>query len=315
MTRYQETALKTKKSNSTDLLSALKNRHIKEIIDKHPLVGDILGEYDIGCVNCNVGTCLLNDIVEYHYLPEDRKQEMWQRIADAVSSGASRTDRGNKGTTVFPAKKKQFTYSPPLKKLVDEHGLIKRWLGLIPAVMADFDMESAADRQMILEGINFIRNYADRYHHAKEEDILFEYFDQTQDIFRVMHEDHKIARAHVKAMLAALERLDRETLAEHLDRYADLLNEHIKKEDEILYPWMDRQLTDRQIGELFQRFTDIDLEYEADGIPRRYERFIEKLEREYNLEGRWTAWIHTVSNVPVHECSGSKKKTNPQQRN
>jgi len=38
--------------------------------------------------------------------------------------------------------------------------------------------------------------------------------------------------------------------------YAKLLTEHIKKEDEILYPWIDRSLTTTQVGELFQKFSD-----------------------------------------------------------
>ena len=35
------------------------NKNIKEVIDLFPAIGDILNEYDVGCVTCNVGTCLL----------------------------------------------------------------------------------------------------------------------------------------------------------------------------------------------------------------------------------------------------------------
>ena len=43
---------------------------IKEVIEKHPGVGDLLDEYDIGCVPCTVATCLLKDIVTIHNLPK-----------------------------------------------------------------------------------------------------------------------------------------------------------------------------------------------------------------------------------------------------
>jgi len=101
--------------------------------------------------------------------------------------------------------------------------------------------------------VDFIRSYADRFHHAKEEDILFACFDPGLDILKAMHEDHDRGRAHVRGVVEALEQGDREGVAAHLAGYAGVLSEHIKKEDEILYPWMDRNLSVRQVGELFAR--------------------------------------------------------------
>jgi len=82
--------------------------------------------------------------------------------------------------------------------------------------------------------------------------------DENSDILKVMHEDHTHARGLVKAMLDALERRDQKTIAENLMAYRDLLTEHIRKEDEILYPWMDNQLSTRQVGELFAKFAEAD---------------------------------------------------------
>ena len=92
-----------------------------------------------------------------------------------------------------------------MKALVDEHSLIKRWLALIPPVLRDLNLEKEEDRQLILQGVDFIRSYADRFHHAKEEDILFGYFDKNSDILKVMYEDHTRGRAHVKALVEAVE--------------------------------------------------------------------------------------------------------------
>ena len=59
-----------------------------------------------------------------------------------------------------------------MKRLVDEHVLIKRWVALILEVLKDLDIESEDGSQLILDGVDFIRSYADRYHHGKEEEIL-----------------------------------------------------------------------------------------------------------------------------------------------
>jgi hemerythrin-like domain-containing protein len=251
------------------------NKGIKEIIDEFPEVEDILNDYDIGCGPCNVGICLLKDIVTIHQLPEDQERQLMARIAKAIHPEQDiRIPRAEKKSA---AKPEGLKYSPPMKKLVDEHVLIKRWIALIPEVVKNLDVESEEGRRLILDGIDMIRSYADKYHHAKEEDILFKYFDEEADFIKVMHEDHTRGRALVKEMLAALEKRDAKTIAANLMAYRELLTEHIRKEDEILYPWMDNQLSTHQVGELFAQFDEVDRQ--IDVSPGKYEALINQLEK------------------------------------
>ena len=60
------------------------NKGIKDIIDDHPPVMEILKDYDIGCGACDVGTCLLKDIVSLHPISEEQEQELMNRIAAAL---------------------------------------------------------------------------------------------------------------------------------------------------------------------------------------------------------------------------------------
>lgn len=250
------------------------NKGIKEIITKFPKVADILNEYNIGCVPCNVGSCLLKDIVEIHNLPEDEEQELMARIAKIIYPGKDikipKVERR--------VKPKEIGYSPPIKKLVDEHLLIKRWIALIPQMIGNLDLKSPEDRQLISDGIDFIRSYADKYHHAKEEEILFKYFDENLDIIKTMRSDHEAARNHVKAILEALKNKDKEAIIEHLNGYRELLTEHIKKEDEILYPWIDRNLSITQVGELFTKFAEADSAI-GEEVPERCEKFVKEAEK------------------------------------
>ena len=254
------------------------NKGIKEVINEFPEVEKILDEYGIGCAPCSVGTCLLKDIVEIHSLPADEEQQMMARIAKTIyRDKAIKVPQMKRKTE---AKPKKIKYSQPIKKLVDEHVLIKKWVALIPEVVKYLDLDSEEGRQLILDGVDFIRSYADKYHHAKEEEILFKYFDENLDILKVMHEDHEYARGHRKAILEAFDRNDKDAIAEHLCAYGELLTEHIKKEDEILYPWMDRNFSITQIGELFSKFSVADKEIGYS--PEKYEAFIDRLE-EKNL--------------------------------
>ena len=256
------------------------NKSIKEIINQFPEIADSLNEYNIGCVPCGVGSCLLKDIVEIHNLLPEEEQELMARIAGVIYP-----DREVKIPEIKrknEARPKEISYSPPMKKLVDEHTLIKRWVAMIPEVIKNLDVESEEGRQLVIDGIEFIRSYADKYHHAKEEDILLKYSDENLDIIKTIYEDHENARAHVKAMLEGLDKKDKEAVSEHLNAYQELLTEHIKKEDEILYPWMDRNLSITQIGELFSNFNGKD--EELDDTPKIYEEFVNKLEENFKLK-------------------------------
>lgn len=44
---------------------------IQDVIGTHPEIGDILARYDIGCVTCKVGICLLKDVVSIHGLSKE----------------------------------------------------------------------------------------------------------------------------------------------------------------------------------------------------------------------------------------------------
>ena len=258
-------------------MEAYLNKSIKEVIKEFPPVEKILDEYGIGCGPCAVGLCLLKDIVSIHNLPGEEEQEMMARVAQIIHPG--KEIKLPRMTRKPEAKPKEVKYSPPMKKLVDEHVLIKRWLALIPGVLKNLDLQSEEDRELIREGVDFIRSYADKFHHAKEEDILFKYFDEALDILKVIQEDHKTARNHVKAILEALDRKDKEAIVQRLSAYHKLLSEHIKKEDEIMLPWMDKQLSTSQVGELFSRFTGA--EEQMGFTPKKYEDFINRLEKNF----------------------------------
>ena len=251
------------------------NKGIKDLITKFPKVADILNEYNIGCVPCNVGSCLLKDIVEIHNLSIEDERELLSRIAKIIYPGKEikipEIKRKSK------SKAGEIKYSPPIKRLVDEHTLIKKWISLIPSVVETVDMESESGRQLIMDGLEFIRFYADKFHHAKEEDILFDYTDSDLDIIKTMLQDHEAGRAHVKAILEAVKRGDKKAIVEHLNGYKDLLTEHIKKEDEILYPWIDRNLSTSQVGELFAKFDDAEEKIDKEVVDK-CKRFAEEIE-------------------------------------
>ena len=49
----------------------LGNKAIQEVIGAYPEIGGILNRFEIGCVTCKVGICLLKDVVSIHGLSKE----------------------------------------------------------------------------------------------------------------------------------------------------------------------------------------------------------------------------------------------------
>lgn len=250
---------------------------IKTIIEDHPVVADILERYHIACVPCTVGTCSLADVTKFHHLPAQTRAHMMYEIEKALYP-----DRDVPPPPVFedeppPAEPR---LSPPLQQLVEEHAWIKRMLAVLPVLLRESERTGVFGVELMHGLLDFIRGYADRFHHLKEEDILFDYVDPEEALVRVIHQDHARAREYVKTAAAAVESGEAPVVRRALRSYRQLLAEHIDKEDHVLYPYLDRGLSTHQVGELFGRFAEAEAQLEKD-VPERYTQFVQRLEHRY----------------------------------
>ncbi len=62
------------------LKSNLGEKAIQDVIGTYPEVGEILNRYEIGCVTCKVGICLLKDVVSIHGLSKEDEARIEQEI-------------------------------------------------------------------------------------------------------------------------------------------------------------------------------------------------------------------------------------------
>lgn len=69
---------------------------INETIERHPQIGAILQKYDIGCVTCGVGICLVKDVVAIHALGDVIEAQIQ---ADIIAYLASTKTLENEGET------------------------------------------------------------------------------------------------------------------------------------------------------------------------------------------------------------------------
>ena len=59
---------------------------IQDVMQTYPEIGDILARYEIGCVTCKVGICLLKDVVSIHGLTPEDEAKIEQEINDYLQT-------------------------------------------------------------------------------------------------------------------------------------------------------------------------------------------------------------------------------------
>ena len=174
--------------------------------------------------------------------------------------------------------------------LINEHQLILRMIALLERNALLTAEGGYTNWQFYLDGIDFIRNYADRFHHAKEEDVLFDALvkngmPRDNSPVAAMLMEHDQGRAFVKAMETAVLGLlagqtgKEQAISENALAYAALLREHIAKEDDSLYPLAERVIPDAMRDDIVARYNAAELNTAAD-FTTRYQAVISRYENE-----------------------------------
>lgn len=171
----------------------------------------------------------------------------------------------------------------------DEHTLILRMIALVERNAALAEQGRFHEWRFFLDAVDFIRNYADRFHHAKEEGVLFvalvdNGMPAKQSPIEAMHLEHEQGRAHVRALEEAAQKAlagqpgQVPALVAHARGYAQLLRGHIDKEDRILYPLAERVLPEAVRDGMLAAYAAAAAR--TPGLEKRYRRLVESYEQE-----------------------------------
>lgn len=170
--------------------------------------------------------------------------------------------------------------------LMIEHRLIERMLAVVEDALARIQITAQADPALIDTVVDFVRVYADRTHHGKEEDILFRTLDQrplsTEDR-RVMDElisEHAYGRATTQALVEANERYRRGDgralvdVVQQLQTLAEFYPTHIAKEDDVFFPASRAYLSEAEEQAMIAEFWEFDRQM----IHEKYRAVVEALQ-------------------------------------
>lgn len=176
----------------------------------------------------------------------------------------------------------------PTEILSGEHRIIEQVLGCLEQMAYDATARGRLDKTSAEEALDFLRNFADRCHHGKEETHLFPAmeaagFPRDGGPTGVMLDEHEQGRAHIRAMAEAIEgaaagKSDAlQQFTTHAQGYIGLLREHIEKEDHCLFAMADRTFSEEDQQRLLTAFEHVEHEHMGLGTHEKYLHIAEAL--------------------------------------
>jgi hemerythrin-like domain-containing protein len=171
--------------------------------------------------------------------------------------------------------------------LMIEHRLIERMIAIIKNTLVNMESDREIDPVLVDNVVDFIRIYADRTHHGKEEDILFKKMrerslsaDDERDMNELI-EGHVFGRKTTRALAAANERYrggDMSALADIESSMRALVGfypGHIEKEDKVFFPSARSYFTDDEDQTMLSEFYAFDRKM----IHEKYESVVSEIEK------------------------------------
>jgi hemerythrin-like domain-containing protein len=174
--------------------------------------------------------------------------------------------------------------SQAIDDLQTEHEAILFSLGLLERIIARGKASGVLDEGDLRDFIGFLKEFADKCHHGKEEGILFPALvkagiPEKGGPIGVMLAEHIQGRAFIAEMAAGL---DRERFIGAAEGYANLLRSHIQKENSVLFPSAERVLAAGELERIYQAFEAHEETVIGAGRHEELHALLHRLEEKYS---------------------------------
>lgn len=178
------------------------------------------------------------------------------------------------------------------KILMDEHEKILEMLEVLDRICQNIENSNNPPTEHLERIIDFIRSFADHWHHAKEENLLFPAMEKAGiprdgGPIGVMLTDHVAGRDQVRRMDNAVQKMKSgepgagEDFTQHASDYIQLLANHIHKENHVLFPMGDRFMSEEIQRELIIGFEKTEKQHIEKGLHQKFENILNNLKKIY----------------------------------
>ncbi|MGD8286236.1 MAG: hemerythrin domain-containing protein [Desulfobacterales bacterium] len=181
----------------------------------------------------------------------------------------------------------------PIDELLAEHEAVKTTLKILKRIGEDVAKSGKiANPEHLAQILDFLITFVDRCHHSKEEEQLFPALEEV-GVSReggpvgVMLKEHQQGRALLAEMKTAsdqsksVDKAATQNLIQHANNYITLLEFHIDKENNVLFPMAAKHLSESKMVELKKGFDRIEEDKIGAGKHEYYHQMLDALKKEY----------------------------------
>jgi hemerythrin-like domain-containing protein len=149
--------------------------------------------------------------------------------------------------------------------LVAEHDIISRVEELVPRLDGHWKINREAYEELITLLITFFREYGDKFHHYKEEQVLFPKLNNNYEfsqptLLEELEDHHEIFREYMSDIETSLRAMDFEKVQSTLKSYVGDLLDHIAAENDELFVMAESLLSEEDLESMYFDFVDFDLD-------------------------------------------------------
>jgi hemerythrin-like domain-containing protein len=158
---------------------------------------------------------------------------------------------------------------PTQELLFSEHEIVLSAVTLAEKGEKLLARDEAACENILRRLLTFFRDYADLYHHKKEEEILFPEMNRKNALLeegaiKEMLENHDDFRDMLKSIERFLDKKDFTRALQQLHIYSEALLDHIAVENDEIFQMITVLFDEKEIKDLYFRFLDLDRELGED---------------------------------------------------
>ncbi|MDD5040549.1 MAG: hemerythrin domain-containing protein [Patescibacteria group bacterium] len=178
----------------------------------------------------------------------------------------------------------------PTKDLGNEHGAILVFLIIARALAKQLDEGNDVNKKDLEAIVDFVRTFADKCHHAKEEDQVFpQLIKKSKEYAGLVNEllgEHIAGRDFIRGIADSLPQYSAgNPHAIHVSRcltgYADLLQKHIRTEAERLFPAMEKEFASPEAEKLWEEFKKIEHDVIGEVKHEAYHEWLKEMRAKY----------------------------------
>jgi hemerythrin-like domain-containing protein len=156
--------------------------------------------------------------------------------------------------------------------LAAEHRVIQQLLDILAVLAQLAGAAQAIPVPQALGALEVLRTFADTCHHGKEELAFFPVLESLRPGFgptHCMRTEHIAGRTHMAAMAAAIEQGDAPRFAREAMGHVQIMRQHIRKEEGILFALAREMLSPGQDHEILEGYLRIEHHQLGDGVHER----------------------------------------------